>query len=91
MKTIIHDPGYDLEKITEVYVFVSSGRDGEGVLGRNMDGPFGPIFMPFVCADKKRMESLKPLAKEIAKSTNRKVKLIRLSGREEIEEYNYAN
>ncbi len=45
------------------------------------------VFMPFVCADKARMESLKPLAIKMAKLGNKKIKLIRLSVREELEEY----
>lgn len=76
-----------LEKITEVYAFVSSDKDGEGVVGQSMNTLFGMMFMPFVCADKDRMESLKPLAKKIAKEKNKKIKLIKLTHREEIEEY----
>jgi hypothetical protein len=77
----------ELLKIEEVYIFASSDKDGEGILGQTIEMMGKPIFMPFVCADKKRMESLKPLAKKIAKESGKKVKLIRLSVREEIEEY----
>lgn len=76
-----------LEKITEIYAFVSSDKDGEGVIGESMNTPFGMMFMPFVCADKERMESLKPLAKRIGKDKKIKIKLIKLTQREVIEEY----
>ena len=76
-----------LEKITELYAFVSVDEGGEGVICQQIEMPNGKTFMPFVCADKDRMESLKPLAIKIGKLGNRKVKLIKLSAREEIEEY----
>ena len=75
-----------LEKITEIYCFVSVDEGGEGVIGQQVDMPNGKTFMPFVCADKARMESLKPLAKQISEKTGQKIKLIRLTNREEIED-----
>lgn len=72
-----------LEKITEVYVFVSMDKDGEGIISRS----FGDLMLPFVCADKERMEQLKPIAKNMARQTGKKIKLIKLTHREEIEEY----
>lgn len=75
-----------LEKITELYAFVSVDEGGEGVIGMTIDMPDGrETFMPFVCADKARMESLKPFAIGIAKSSNKTVKLIKLTNREELE------
>lgn len=85
-KVYFHNRGY-LEKITELYAFVSSGEDGEGIIGQSMMIAGGIMMMPFVGADKARMESLKPLAKKIAKEGKKKVKLIRLVQREEIEVY----
>lgn len=76
-----------LEKITEVYVFASVDEGGEGVIGQTIMIKGHNVFMPFVCADKQRLEMLRPLAKEIAKKSGRKVKLIKLSVREELEEY----
>jgi len=76
-----------LEKITEVYVFASCDEGGEGVVGQTVNIMGRETFMPFVCADKERMESIKPLAKQIAKETGKKIKLIRLTTREEIETY----
>lgn len=79
-----------LEKITEVYVFASVDEGGEGIIGMTMEiEPGRETFMPFVCADKARMESIKPMAKDIAKANGKTVKLIRLSVREEIEVYEH--
>lgn len=72
-----------LDKITELYAFVSKDEGGEGLIGMIING----TFIPFVCADKKRIESLKPHAKNIAKESGKKVKLIKLTCREEIEGY----
>jgi len=69
-------------RISEVFAFIAdNGEEGEGVVGKFM----GDIFMPFVAADAARLESLRPLAKEIATKTGKTVKIIRLTAREEIE------
>lgn len=77
-----------LEKITEVYVYASVDEGGEGIVGMTMElEPGRETFMPFVCADKDHMESLKPHVRDIAKSTGKTIKLIRLTQREELEEF----
>ena len=70
-----------MRTIDEVFLFVTEGTEGEGLIGQRM----GDSWIPFVCADRARLESLRPLAEEIAKATKKKVKLIRYSAREEIE------
>jgi hypothetical protein len=74
-----------LEKITEMYAFVSVDEGGEGLVGMTMNIQGKETFMPFVCSDKDRMESLKPIAKNMAKAHNKKIKLIKLTQREELE------
>lgn len=78
-----------LKEISELYAFVSVDEGGEGVIGQTVTMCGREVFMPFVCADKERMESLKPMAQRIAEFGKKKVKLIRLTNREELEEYNY--
>lgn len=78
----------ELNHIDEIFVFVSSDETGEGIIGQTIEMMGSPVFMPFVCADQARVKSLKPLAKKIANETGKKIKLIRLSVREDIEEYN---
>lgn len=76
-----------LEKIEEIYAFVSVDEGGEGIIAKQLDLPNGLTFMPFICADKQRMESLKPFAELMSQSTGTKIKLIKFTCREEIEEY----
>lgn len=74
-----------LEKITEMYAFVSVDEGGEGVVGMTMPINGRETFMPFVCADKARMESLKPIAIKIAKESNKTIRLIKLDNRKVLE------
>lgn len=85
MKTIINMPRNYLEKITELYVFVSIDEGGEGMISRSFEIEGQTIMMPFVCADKARMESLKPLALEMGAMGNRTIRLIKLTDRQELE------
>lgn len=85
-KVYLNHPN-NILRIDQVFAFVSSDEKGEGIIGKTVQLMGQTVFMPFVCSDKARMESLKPLAKKMAKETGKKVKLIRLSIREEIEEY----
>ncbi len=87
MSKIYLDHPNKLPKINEIYAFVSVDENGEGIVGQTVQLMGQTVFMPFVCADKKRMESIKIAAKKIAKDSGKKIKLIRLSVREEIEEY----
>lgn len=75
-----------LEKITELYAFVSVDEGGEGVVGQTVVINEQLVFMPFVCADKARLESLKPMAKMIHERTGQKIKLIKLTHRTDVEE-----
>lgn len=69
--------------IKDLYVFVAEdkGPEDEGVAAFNVNGQWFPLFG----ADKERTESLKPFARVIAKSTGKKIKLLRFSVREEVE------
>lgn len=74
-----------LEKINEIYAFVSVDENGEGVVGMTMPINGRETFMPFVCADKARMEALKPIATKIAKESAKTIKLIKFTNRKVIE------
>jgi hypothetical protein len=74
-----------LEKITEMYAFVSIDEGGEGVVGMTMPVGGRETFMPFVCADKKRMESLKPIAIQLSKESGKTIRLIKLDNRKVLE------
>jgi len=68
-------------KIDEVFLFVAEDDTGEGIIGELM----GDNWVPFVCADLARVNQLRPRAELIAKTTKKKVKLIRYSTRTEME------
>jgi len=71
-------------RIKEVWAFVTIGDDDEeGVCG--FCGPDGR-WMPMVCADQKRIDSIRPFAEEIAKVTNKKVTLVKFHQREDVED-----
>lgn len=71
-----------LLSVDELYVFISKDDQGnEAVVGQKL----GDSWMPFVAADKGRLDILIPMAKELAKHTDKKIKLIKLTKREDIE------
>ena len=71
-------------KIKEIYAFISTGEE-EGVIGMTWPVNGRETFMPFVCADKERVESLKKIAKNIAKESNTTIRLIKLTNRIDLE------
>lgn len=78
---IVHDPENKF-KIECVWAFISQDEKGnEGVIGAQLGG----VMMPMVCADMERMEQLRPIAKKMAKETRKKIKLIKLHTREDVE------
>lgn len=70
-----------IQRIDEVFVFVTSDKDGEGVPAF-FDGT---MMLPMVCADKARVDSLRSMAKQMARESGNKITLCRFSVREEIE------
>lgn len=64
-------------KITELWAFVSVGRDGdEGVCGfHSEDG----VFWPMVCADVARLRTYFPIAEDISKKSGRKIEVRRFT------------
>jgi hypothetical protein len=69
--------------IQELFAFISDDN-GEGVAAYL--GPDG-IWMPMVGADQARVDSLRPMAQELAKMSGVKVTLARFSTRENIEDF----
>jgi hypothetical protein len=71
-------------KIEEMFAFVATDKDGEGVIGMQM--PDG-AWMPFVGADMERVESLKKMAKQIGRASHKKITLLKFTKRETVEEF----
>ncbi len=71
-----------MPRIEEMYAFVAedSGPDDEGVVAMSV----GSVMLPLVGADMARVESLKPIAREIAARTGQKIKLLHFTHREEL-------
>lgn len=74
--------------IDEMWAWVSSDDDGEGILAASMVLAGQQMMMPLVGADRARVESFRGLASQIAALEHRRVKLIRFSTREVIETIN---
>lgn len=71
------------DKIDTIYAFIAFNETGEGIVAM----PAADGWMPMIAADAARLESLRPIAKQIAQSTKIAIKLIRLTTREELETY----
>jgi hypothetical protein len=71
-----------LLRIDEVFVFIAKDKDGEGVPAFTLPGG---MMLPMVCADKARVDSLREMARTIARNTGNKITLCRFSVREELE------
>lgn len=70
------------QTIDNIYAFVATEDDGsEGITGFQHNN----TWMPMVCADVARLESLRPIAHQIAKQTGKPIKLIHFSVRTEVE------
>lgn len=80
--TVIHDPKNTF-KIESLYAFISEDETGEGLCGAPM---LGMGSMPLIAADEARLESLRSIAKQLAKMTKKKIKLIKLTSRVDLEE-----
>ena len=78
------DPRYDGWRITELWAFlaVDPADDQEGVAGFDTGG----AMMPMICSDARNMESLRPIAQQIARVSGRTIRLARFTIREDLEE-----
>ena len=77
-----------MPKIKEMYAFIveDSGPDDEGVIGiESMEGTSGHIWLPLVGADMARVESLKPMARDIGHQIGKRVTLVHFTNREDLE------
>lgn len=68
-------------RIDEMFGFIAEDGEGEGLAA--FKTPNG--WVPMVAADAARIDSLKEVAKKIAKTTGKKITLCRFSVRTELE------
>jgi hypothetical protein len=71
--------------INEIFAFVSVDGIGEGVITRKIGGS----WMPFIGADMDRARSLRVLAVQVAKEHGIKIKLVKFTNREVLEEITF--
>ncbi len=71
-----------MPRIEEMYAFVAedSGPDDEGVVAMSA----GDVMLPLVGADMARVESLRPIARDISAQTGKKIKLLHFTQREDL-------
>lgn len=77
---VLHTPA-NLLRVDRLYAFLSVDEDGnEGLCAAPLNG----MTMPLIAADRARMESLVPVAQELARLSGRKVRLVEFSTRTEL-------
>ena len=74
--------------IKEMFAFIAVDDGDEGICGANLPG-IG--FAPLVGADMERIDSLRPIARDIAMALGKEIKLVKFSVREELETINPIN
>lgn len=72
-------------RIEHVWAFVSIDDNDEGGICGAAIG-LGGSWLPLIGADEQRLRALLPLAEEIASATGKRIKLIKLTTREDIME-----
>lgn len=80
----LHQPKNTMPLINSLWAFLSvDPADGnEGVCAATI----GNTLMPLIAADEARLASLRSHAEKIAKRSGRKIKLVKFTTREEVEE-----
>ncbi|MBA7666661.1 hypothetical protein ES703_74742 [subsurface metagenome] len=74
--------GIKMPRIERIFAFIAEENpQDEGVVAMKI----GPNWMPLVGADMARIESLRPIAQDIAKATGKTIKLIVFETRKELE------
>jgi hypothetical protein len=72
-----------LGRIDQIWAFLSIDDGGEGVCSAPING----MNLPLIAADKRRVDSLIPIAKEIATMFGMPVRLAKFSKRDDVEIY----
>jgi hypothetical protein len=74
-----------LGRIDHIWAFLSLDDGGEGVCAAPL-GP-GAMTVPLIAADKRRLDSLKPLARKLASIFQKPIRLAKFTTREDVEIY----
>lgn len=71
-----------LGRIDHIWAFLSVDSGGEGVCAAPMPGG---ITAPLIAADKRRLDDLRPIARNLASMFNVTVRLAKFAAREDVE------
>lgn len=85
MSALFTQPKNTMPKIESIWAYVSVDADdgNEGVCAVTFGNG---ITIPLIAADPARLDSIRPLAMDLAAKTGMKIRLVRFTSREEIEE-----
>lgn len=76
-----HDPGNYLGRIDALYAALSIDDGGEGLIA----APVGTMTLPLVAADKRRLDIITPIARQVGRAFGKVVRIAKFSNREDIE------
>lgn len=79
----IYSPPNHIKRIETIWAFISEDETGEGVCGAEFEA--GKWF-PLITADENLVSRMRVLAQRIAGMTGKKVRLIKLTNREDLGE-----
>jgi hypothetical protein len=69
-------------RISEVHAYIVVTENGdEGIAAFLSEG----VWMPMICADMARVESMRPMARRIAEATGQEVRLVKFATRTDVE------
>jgi hypothetical protein len=79
----LHAPPNYMGRIDRIWAFLSLDDGGEGMVA----APIGGMTAPLIAADKKRLDSLIPMAKHLAKVFGKPIRLAKFDQRTDVEIY----
>jgi hypothetical protein len=77
---VVDTPNY-LGRIDAIWAALSLDEGGEGLCA----APIGGMTLPLIAADKRRLELIRPLARQIATMFRKPVRLAKFTQREDVE------
>lgn len=85
-KTAVHvsPPNY-LGRIDQIWAFLSVDDGGEGICSAPLAD--GMLTVPMIAADKRRLDSLRPIARQMPNIFKKPVRLAKFATREDVEIY----
>ncbi len=82
-----------MRTIDSLYVLLSQEETQEGIIAKksSLQGSNAGVWTPFICSDETLLDDLKREAKIVSSQGEMKVKLVKFTMREELEEWDGRN